>query len=92
MENQEIEKVELNERNDSFFRKKIVGSISGTHIIGTIVGALGGFFYYTYVGCASGTCAITAISCPFGEVYLASFCVSGWSVHLHLNSVKLAGS
>jgi hypothetical protein len=29
-------------------------------IIGVIVGAIGGFLYYYYVGCASGTCAITS--------------------------------
>jgi hypothetical protein len=28
--------------------------------IGAAVGALGGFIYYYYVGCASGTCAITS--------------------------------
>lgn len=29
-------------------------------IIGVIVGAIGGYFYYHFVGCASGTCAITS--------------------------------
>lgn len=28
--------------------------------IGIIVGAIAGFLYYFYVGCASGTCAITS--------------------------------
>jgi hypothetical protein len=28
--------------------------------IGVIVGAIGGYFYYHFVGCASGTCAITS--------------------------------
>ncbi len=28
--------------------------------IGIIVGAIGGYAYYHYVGCASGTCAITS--------------------------------
>lgn len=28
--------------------------------IGVAVGALGGFMYYYFVGCASGTCAITS--------------------------------
>jgi len=27
-------------------------------IIGAIIGAAGGFFYWKYVGCVSGTCAI----------------------------------
>lgn len=29
-------------------------------IIGAIVGAIGGFLYYHFVGCASGTCPITS--------------------------------
>lgn len=33
--------------------------------IGIIVGAIAGFLYYYYVGCASGTCAIT--SKPFNS-------------------------
>lgn len=29
-------------------------------IIGVIVGAIGGYLYYHFVGCTSGTCAITS--------------------------------
>ncbi len=29
-------------------------------IIGIILGAIGGYAYYHFVGCASGTCAITS--------------------------------
>lgn len=29
-------------------------------IIGVIIGAIGGYLYYHFVGCASGTCAITS--------------------------------
>lgn len=29
-------------------------------IIGIFVGAIGGYAYYYYVGCASGSCAITS--------------------------------
>ena len=29
-------------------------------IIGIIAGAFGGYLYYHFVGCASGTCAITS--------------------------------
>jgi uncharacterized membrane protein YedE/YeeE len=29
-------------------------------VIGIIVGAIAGYLYYFYVGCASGTCAITS--------------------------------
>ena len=28
--------------------------------IGDVLGAIAGYFYYYYVGCASGTCAITS--------------------------------
>ncbi len=29
-------------------------------IIGIVVGAIGGYLYYHYIGCTSGTCAITS--------------------------------
>ena len=29
-------------------------------LIGILVGGIGGYLYYFYVGCASGTCAITS--------------------------------
>lgn len=29
-------------------------------IVGIIAGAIGGYLYYKFVGCASGTCAITS--------------------------------
>ncbi len=29
-------------------------------ILGVIVGSIGGYLYYYYVGCASGTCIITS--------------------------------
>jgi len=29
-------------------------------IIGIIVGAIGGYLYYHYIGCSSGTCPITS--------------------------------
>ena len=28
--------------------------------LGVLIGAIGGFLYYHYVGCSSGTCAITS--------------------------------
>ncbi|GAB4127232.1 MAG: DUF6132 family protein [Raineya sp.] len=30
------------------------------YIIGAILGAVGGYLYWQYVGCESGTCAITS--------------------------------
>jgi phage shock protein E len=29
-------------------------------LIGLVIGAIGGYAYYHFVGCASGTCAITS--------------------------------
>lgn len=29
-------------------------------LVGLVVGAIGGYAYYHFVGCASGTCAITS--------------------------------
>jgi phage shock protein E len=29
-------------------------------VIGIVAGAIGGYLYYYYVGCANGTCAITS--------------------------------
>jgi hypothetical protein len=29
-------------------------------LIGVIIGAIGGYLYYHFVGCASGTCSITS--------------------------------
>ncbi|MFN3754728.1 DUF6132 family protein [Flavobacterium sp.] len=29
-------------------------------IVGVIVGAIGGYAYYHFIGCANGTCAITS--------------------------------
>jgi ABC-type antimicrobial peptide transport system permease subunit len=36
-------------------------------IIGIIIGAAGGYAYYYFVGCASGTCSIT--SSPVNSTY-----------------------
>ncbi len=32
----------------------------GITILGIILGAIGGYLYYHFVGCASGSCAITS--------------------------------
>ena len=29
-------------------------------VIGVVIGAIAGYVYYFYIGCASGTCAITS--------------------------------
>ena len=38
----------------------------GLILIGTLLGGVGGFLYWKFVGCASGTCPITAS--PIGSV------------------------
>jgi hypothetical protein len=30
-------------------------------IVGVLLGALGGYLYWYFIGCASGTCAITSV-------------------------------
>lgn len=30
------------------------------HLIGTLIGGIAGFMYWKYVGCLTGTCAITS--------------------------------
>jgi len=42
------------------------------YLIGALLGALAGFLYYKYVGCVTGTCAIS--SNPFrSSIYFAFF-------------------
>ncbi|TSJ47781.1 DUF6132 family protein [Fluviicola chungangensis] len=41
------------------------------HIIGGIVGGIGGYAYYHFVGCSSGSCAIT--SKPFNSTLYGAF-------------------
>jgi len=40
-------------------------------ILFTLLGGLGGFLYYHFVGCASGTCAIT--SNPYASIVFGGF-------------------
>jgi len=47
---------EIQENKKVPFYKKI----SILSIIGLVVGAIGGYIYYSEVGCVSGTCAITS--------------------------------
>ncbi len=30
-------------------------------IVGTIIGGIAGYFYWKYIGCSSGSCAITSV-------------------------------
>ena len=53
MENQE-------NKQNILLKKKLFGRISYMTLIGLIIGAIGGYIYYSQVGCVSGTCAITS--------------------------------
>lgn len=53
--------------------------------IGIIVGAIAGFLYYFYVGCASGTCAIT--SKPFNSTLYGALMV-GLVFNMFIKSPK----
>jgi F0F1-type ATP synthase assembly protein I len=51
--------------NKSFFKKFL------PEITGAVLGALGGFIYWKYVGCASGTCTIKSnwyLMIPWGMI------------------------
>ncbi len=59
---------ETQENNKKPFYKKI----SVLSITGLIIGAIGGYIYYSEVGCVSGTCAITSnpyISTAWGGAF-----------------------
>jgi hypothetical protein len=47
--------VQIYRENEKMSKKSIIITS-----IGVLVGAVGGYAYYHYVGCASGTCAITS--------------------------------
>lgn len=51
-------------------------------LIGVAVGAIGGYMYYYFVGCASGTCAIT--SNPVISTLYGSF-MGGLLFHMFKN-------
>lgn len=37
-----------------------MGMADRVTLIGVVVGTIGGFLYYYFIGCSSGTCAITS--------------------------------
>jgi hypothetical protein len=52
-------------------KKFFTGSIRRKRILFTLLGALGGYVYYYFVGCSSGTCPISSnpwISTMYGAV------------------------
>ncbi len=52
----EEEQIEKKKRNCPLF----LGKIPMLTIAGIIIGAAGGFMYYKFIGCTTGTCAITS--------------------------------
>ncbi len=47
-------------KQNIFLQKKLFGRVSYLSLIGVIIGTIGGYIYYSQVGCVSGTCAITS--------------------------------
>lgn len=55
----------MKHKSKEFLRKSL------PFLIGVFIGAAGGYLYYRFVGCASGTCAITSnsyISTVYGAI------------------------
>jgi hypothetical protein len=51
------------------FKEYLAGSIWRKRILFSLIGALGGYAYYYFVGCSTGTCPITSnpwISTAYG--------------------------
>jgi len=60
-DNQEQDIPNLNEDSKQISKKKsFCDKFSIISIIGGVLGILGGYLYYSKIGCSSGTCAITA--------------------------------
>jgi hypothetical protein len=53
------------------FKEFIKSSYFWKPFLGVAIGGIGGFLYYYFVGCASGTCAIT--SNPYMSTLFGSF-------------------
>lgn len=44
----------------NFSKKRIFGILPVIHLLGIGLGALGGYAYFYFIGCRTGTCPITA--------------------------------
>lgn len=54
-----------------FLKRRIFGKVPVISVIGLLVGAAGGYLYYYFIGCNSGSCPITSnpnISILWGAV------------------------
>ena len=58
----------------------------GWTLLGIVAGMVGGYLYWRYVGCSTGTCPITSLlsTVPFGGRQWEDYC----SVHLYRNVKK----
>ena len=59
----------------------------GWTLLGIVAGMVGGYLYWRYVGCSTGTCPITSSllsTVPFGGRQWEDYC----SVHLYRNVKK----
>ena len=63
-----MENTENKEPVKKSFSQRIKDSFQLRHIIGLVIGGIGGFLYYYFVGCQSGTCALK--SNPFYNIVL----------------------
>jgi hypothetical protein len=45
---------------DRFRSRKLFGRLPLIHVAGIVLGGIGGYLYYYYIGCQTGTCAITS--------------------------------
>lgn len=48
------------QENKTSLKDRLLKILSLPAMIGIILGAIGGYFYYTEIGCASGTCPLTS--------------------------------
>jgi hypothetical protein len=55
MENSENEKTESEKKSP---KDKFKKAFATRHIIGIVAGGIAGFFFYFFMGCTSGTCAL----------------------------------
>lgn len=57
--------MDMNSKLSNFFKR------FGLHFIGLLVGAIGGYLYWHFIGCSSGACPITGnpyISTGYGAM------------------------
>lgn len=50
----------MEEEKKKSFRDKLKKQFTWKHLIGGVVGLIGGFLYYRFVGCSTGSCPITS--------------------------------